>query len=51
LYAEKARQESIKKDRLLELLMKRTITILTHDEVAELGILMKEYQEKQKNSN
>jgi hypothetical protein len=51
LYAEKARQESIKQDRLLELLMKRTAISLTHDEVAELGILMKEYQEKQKNSN
>lgn len=50
LYAEKARQESIKRDRLLDLLIKQYYTDLDHEEFVEFSNLIREYRDNQKNS-
>ena len=50
LYAEKARQESINRDRLLDLFMKQQLTSLDSGEFEEFSKLYREYVEKQKNS-
>ena len=47
LYTEKARQESIKQDRLITLLMKESFQ-LSHDEVDELGKLISWWIESKK---
>ena len=49
LYAEKARQESIKQDRLIELLRIEHFQ-MSHDEMQELGSLLRWYEESKKNS-
>jgi hypothetical protein len=47
LYAEKARQDSIKQNRLIELLLSERF-LLNHDEVDELGRLIEWYESSKK---